>query len=111
MAGGFLSKEWLDGVDLVGGAERGDAAAGRPVHVRRVVSGGPDGEVVLEADVTAPVVPGGAAAGAELTLTTTHDVAAAMDGGDVVPAVAFMQGRLKAEGDMPTLYALLAATS
>jgi len=29
----------------------------------------------------------------------------------VTPAVAYMQGRLKAEGDMPTLYALLAATT
>lgn len=109
MSGGFLSKAWLDGVGLVGGGE-GDGAAGRPVHVRRVVSGGPGGEVVLEADVTGPAVPGGPGGPAELTLTTTHDVAAAIDGGDVVPAVAYMQGRLKAEGDMPTLYALLAAS-
>lgn len=111
MAVGFLSNEWLDGVDLVGAGEGDGDADGRPVHVRRVVSGGPDGEVVLEADVTGPALPGGSAGPATLTLTTTHDVAVAIDGGDVVAAVAFMQGRLKAEGDMPTLYALLAATS
>jgi hypothetical protein len=111
VAVGFLSKEWLDGVDLVGAGERGSGADGRRVHVRRVVSGGPDGEVVLEADVTGPALPGGPAEAATLTLTTTHDVATAIDGGEVAAAVAFMQGRLKAEGDMPTMYALLAATS
>jgi putative sterol carrier protein len=106
---GFLSKEWLDGADLVVGG------AGRPVTVRRVVTGGPEGDVTLEAEVSGPDVgapQGGsrtaAAVPAELTLTTTYDVALALDAGDVAPAVAYMQGRLKAEGDMPTLYAVLA---
>lgn len=108
---GFLSKEWLDGADLAAGG------AARPVTVRRVVTGGPEGDVTLEAEVSGPDAggaPGGspapsAAAPAELTLTTTYDVALALDAGDVAPAVAYMQGRLKAEGDMPTLYAVLAA--
>lgn len=106
MPAGFLSKEWLDGVDL------GAAGEGRTVRVRRLVTGGPDGDLTLDADVVGP--PGaatGAATGeATLTLTTTHEVAVALDAGEVAPAVAYMQGRLKAEGDMPTLYALLAAT-
>jgi len=97
---GFLSKEWLDGFDLTAGGP------GRPVQVRRVVTGGPDGDVTLDAEVSGPPGPGPGS----LTLTTTHDVAAALDAGDVAPAVAYMQGRLKAEGDMPTLYVVLAAT-
>lgn len=111
---GFLSKEWLDGADLASGG------AARPVTVRRVVTGGPEGDVTIEAEVSGPDAggaPGGsgtagaaaATAPAELTLTTTYDVALALDAGDVAPAVAYMQGRLKAEGDMPTLYAMLAA--
>lgn len=102
MPAGFLSKEWLDGVDL------GAAGEGRTVRVRRLVTGGPDGDLTLDADVAGP--PGAATGEATLTLTTTHEVAVALDAGEVAPAVAYMQGRLKAEGDMPTLYALLAAT-
>jgi hypothetical protein len=97
---GFLSKEWLDGFDLTSGGP------GRPVEVRRVVTGGPDGDVTLDAAVSGPPGPGSGS----LTLTTTHDVATALDAGEVAPAVAYMQGRLKAEGDMPTLYVVLAAT-
>jgi hypothetical protein len=105
VAAGFLSKEWLDGLDLAG------PGPGRPVQVRRVISDGPDGgEAVLEAAVSGPALAAtGGQAPAVLTLTTTHDVAAAMDSGELAPAVAYMQGRLKAEGDMPTLYALLAS--
>ncbi len=97
---GFLSKEWLDGFDLTSGGP------GRPVQLRRVVTGGPDGDIALDAEVSGPPGPGPGT----LTLTTTHDVAVDLDAGDVAPAVAYMQGRLKAEGDMQTLYALLAAT-
>ena len=118
---GFLSDEWLDGLDL--GAGRGDEKA-PAVRVRRLVTGGPEGDLTFESVVpgTDGSVPGGPGApgaelpgaelpGAELTLTTTYAVASELDVGDVTPAVAYMQGRLKAEGDMPTLYALLAATS
>jgi hypothetical protein len=103
---GFLNDGWLDGLDL--GAARAEEKA-PAVLVRRVVTGGPDGDVTLEAVV--PGTDGADGPGAELTLTTTHAVATELDAGDVSPAVAYMQGRLKAEGDMPTLYALLAATA
>jgi hypothetical protein len=113
---GFLSDEWLDGLDL--GAGRGDEKV-PAVRVRRLVTGGPEGDLTFESVVpgTDGSVPGGPGApgaelpGAELTLTTTYAVASELDVGDVTPAVAYMQGRLKAEGDMPTLYALLAATT
>jgi hypothetical protein len=106
--GGFLGKEWLAGLDL-----GGEGATG-PVLVRRVVTGGPDGDVTLDAELAGPSGAGPSAAAsatsAALTLTTTYDVALALDTGELAPAVAYMQGRLKAEGHMPTLYALLAAT-
>ena len=113
---GFLSDEWLDGLDL--GAGRGDEKA-PAVRVRRLVTGGPEGDLTFESVVPGidgsvpggPGAPGAELPGAELTLTTTYAVASELDVGDVTPAVAYMQGRLKAEGDMPTLYALLAATT
>jgi len=43
----------------------------------------------------------------ELTLTTTPDVWAKLVGGQLDPAVAYMQGRLKVAGDMAALYDLL----
>ena len=95
---GFLSKEWLDGFDLTSGGP------GRPVQVRRVVSGGARRRRDARRGGRGPPGPGPGS----LTLTTTHEVAAALDAGDVAPAVAYMQGRMKAEGDMPTLYAVLA---
>jgi hypothetical protein len=103
---GYLSPAWVDGLAL---------APARPVLVRRVVTGGPDGDVTFEttlaaagADVPAPGGDGGEPA---LTLTTPHDVAVRLDAGELAVPVAYMQGRLKAEGDMPTLYALLAAAA
>jgi hypothetical protein len=100
----FLSEEWLDELDL------GALAKDRPVRVRRVVTGGPGGDVTFEAVVGGPDGEGaGDGPPAALTLTTTHDVARAVTAGELPAAVAYMQGRLKAEGDMPTLYALLSA--
>jgi putative sterol carrier protein len=63
-----------------------------------IVSGGPDGEARFVVDA-----PGDGA----LTLTTTHAEWQRIVAGDLDPAVAYMQGRLKVSGDMATLLALL----
>jgi hypothetical protein len=108
---GYLSPGWVEGLAF--------AAPTPGVQVRRVVTGGPDGDVAFETavggppDATAAATAGGAGgedgAGPALTLTTTYDVAARLDAGELAVPVAYMQGKLKAEGDMRTLYALLAA--
>ena len=43
----------------------------------------------------------------ELVFTATPALFAALQAGEVSPAVAFMQGRLKTAGDIATLYDLL----
>jgi hypothetical protein len=104
----YLSAGWVDGLAWM--------APTPGVQVRRVVTGGPDGDVAFGSTVGgAPeaAAPGDGAAGdgPALTLTTTHDVALRLDAGELAVPVAYMQGKLKAEGDMPTLYALLAAAA
>ena len=104
---GYLSPDWVEALPLAGPTPG--------VQVRRVVTGGPDGDVAFESTVGAapeaatPVGDGAAGDGPALTLTTTHDVALRLDAGELAVPVAYMQGKLKAEGDMRTLYALLAA--
>ena len=106
---GYLGPGWVEGLEF--------AAPTPGVQVRRVVTGGPDGDVAFESAVGGPpdataATSGGAGeavAAPVLTLTTTHDVAARLDTGELAAPVAYMQGKLKAEGDMRTLYALLAA--
>ena len=43
----------------------------------------------------------------EITFTATPELFARLQSGELDPAVAFMQGRLKMSGDMATLYDLL----
>ena len=97
---GYLSPEWVDGLGL--------AAPTPGVAVRRIVTGGPDGDVTLESTLGEAGNDAGDG-GRALTLTTPHDVATRLDAGELAVPVAYMQGKLKAEGDMPTLYALLEA--
>ncbi|HLM62696.1 MAG TPA: hypothetical protein VK306_00225 [Acidimicrobiales bacterium] len=134
---GYLTPEWIDvrrrvlvaagGDAVVGpgaGATAGDggndgdadgAPVGRTARVRRVVTGAPGGDVAYDDLVVggrvvgSEPVGGGTMVTADLVLTSTYAVAVAIERGDVSPAVAYMQGRLKAEGDMGTLYAVLAA--
>ena len=64
------------------------------------ITGGPDGEVVID-------VPGGPA-DADLTLTAPQALARAIAAGEVDPNTAFMQGKLKVTGPTGPLLALLA---
>lgn len=86
--------------------------------VQHLVSGGPDGNVTYTTTyaegrpvaaelVAAPAK--GAASGDAVTLGLSYDDARRVAGGELELGVAFMQGRLKAEGDMKTIFALLRA--
>lgn len=111
----FLSQEWLDQqIVAAGEADTGDA--GDPeasLLVQNVVIGGPGGDVsfwvrvergrTVEASLGEVDKP-------DLTLTAAYEDAERQAAGEVEPSAAYMQGRLKAEGDMTKLFALLKST-
>jgi hypothetical protein len=108
----FLSPEWVERQrELLAGlpGEEGGAT----VRVQYVVPGGRDGDVAYHLAFEAGrVVDGGVGTDprAEVVLTTVREVATDIAAGDVEPAVAFMQGRLKTEGPTSRLLPLLALT-
>jgi hypothetical protein len=108
----YLSQEWLDRQrELLSDLGTGGAAcAGR---VQRVVTGGPSGDVthhyaLADGSVTDSRL--GDEPEADLTFTCPYEVALAIDTGELDASVAYMQGRLKATGNLPLLHALLLAT-
>lgn len=124
----LLSQEWLDaqcvgaeGGDAGGAAEAGDAgdagdAGSDPTAsaiVQHVVNGAPEGNVsywtrIDRGRVVEAVL--GEADKPDLTFTIAYDDAVRIDSGELELSAAYMQGRLKADGDMAKLLALLAAT-
>ena len=110
----FLSPEWLDRtLELLGKLPDGPAASAVSVRVQHVVTGAPGGEVTSHVtyETGRPVAAGlGPDPDAELILTAPHAVAAEIATGELEPAVAFMQGRLKTEGPTSKLTPLLALT-
>jgi hypothetical protein len=114
----FLSQEWFDQLvaEVGGDAGSGDADdAGSDVSmlVQNLVTGGPDGDVSfwtkIERGRTVEVGQGEVDK-PDLTLTAAYEDAERQAAGEVEPSAAYMQGRLKAEGDMTKLFALLKAT-
>jgi hypothetical protein len=115
----FLSQQWLDEQCASGVAatvEDVEGAATDPATsavVQHVVNGAPGGTVsywtrihhgqVVEAELGETDEP-------DLTVTVAYEDALRLDRGEMEPSVAYMQGRLKADGDMPKLFALLAAS-
>jgi hypothetical protein len=118
----FLSQEWLyelvadAGPDAGAGDAGEDTAAADPevsMLVQNLVTGGPDGDVSLwtriergrtvEAGVGTVDQP-------DLTLMAAYQDAERQAAGELEPSAAYMQGRLKAEGDMTKLFALLRST-
>jgi SCP-2 sterol transfer family len=118
----FLSQEWFDQLvadaaatagDTGGDADSGDPGQDVSMLVQNLVTGGPDGDVsfwtkiergrtveVGQGDVDKP----------DLTLIAAYEDAERQAAGEVEPSAAYMQGRLKAEGDMTKLFALLKGT-
>jgi putative sterol carrier protein len=108
----WLSQEWLD--------EQRKLAASQPerpgasARMQYVITGGPDGEVkyfwVLE-DGRLAEDELGELDDAELTLTLSYDDAQKVQKGEIDENTAFMQGRIKVEGNMAKLMALMPITS
>jgi hypothetical protein len=108
----YLSQEWLDeGRKLAEGQPERPGASAR---MQYVVSGGPDGDVkyywVLEdgklVDSQLGEIPD-----AEITMKLTYDDSVKIQKGELDPNAAFMQGRLKADGNMGKLMQLMPLTN
>lgn len=117
----FLSQEWLDQlVAEAGGDADSDAGVGTgtgdpevSVLVQNLVTGGPDGDVSfwtrIERGRTVEAALG-TVDKPDLTLMAAYADAERQAAGEIEPSAAYMQGRLKAEGDMTKLFALLKAS-
>lgn len=105
----FLSQAWTAAASDPTAAAM--AAAGRPIRVQHVLTGGPDGEVrlgsVVDAAGSVETVAGDVAE-PDVTLTLAVADALTILRGDVSPNVAYMRGRLKAAGHTGRLLELLA---
>ena len=108
----WLTQEWLD--------EQRRLAADQPerpgatARMQYVITGGPDGDIryywVLE-DGRLLESARGDLEDKELTLTQSYDDALAIQKGELDEQNAFMQGRIRVEGNMAKLMALLPITS
>lgn len=108
----WLTQEWLDEQTKL--AESQPERPGATARMQYRVTGGPDGEVayywVLE-DGKLIENKLGALDDAELTLTLTYDDAKKVQQGEIDENTAFMQGRIKVEGNMAKLMSLMPITS
>ena len=108
----YLSQEWMDqGMKLAEGQpERPGASA----KMQYVVTGGPEGDIkyywvlengkLLESKV-------GELPDADFTMTLTYDDSVKVQKGELDANAAFMQGRMKAAGNMGTFMQLLPITN
>ena len=108
----WLTQEWLD--------ENTRLAKGQPVRdgatakIQYVITGGPDGDVryywiVVDGQLVENRL--GTLEDAEVTLLEDHDDAKQMQTGELDANTAFMQGRIKVEGDVAKLLSLLPITT
>ena len=108
----WLTQEWMDvQTDL---AKNQPERPGASARMQYVLTGGPDGDVkfywvledgrILENQL-------GTLDDAELTLTQSYEDAMKVQKGELDAQAAFMQGRVKVEGNMAKLMALLPITS
>ncbi|HVB06145.1 MAG TPA: SCP2 sterol-binding domain-containing protein [Acidimicrobiales bacterium] len=107
----WLTQEWLDESKrlAVGQPERPGASA----RLQYVITGGPEGDinyywVVEDGKLVENKL--GTLEDAEVTLTETIDDALAMQKGELDANAAFMQGKIKVDGDVAKLLALLPIT-
>lgn len=107
----YLTQEWLDTQRKI--AQEFPERPGATAHLQYIVTGGPDGEVryywvvengkVLEDQL-------GEDPDAEVTMTITWDDSMKMQKGELDETAAFMQGRLKVQGNMGKLMSLMPLT-
>lgn len=108
----WLTQEWLDEQTRLSAdqPERPGASA----RMQYVITGGPEGDIrfywVLQ-DGKLVENSLGTLPDAELTLTQSYEDARKIQAGELDAQAAFMQGRVKVEGNMAKLMALLPITS
>ncbi|MHB1782933.1 MAG: SCP2 sterol-binding domain-containing protein [Acidimicrobiales bacterium] len=108
----WLTQEWLD--ESLRLADGQPERPGSSARLQYVVTDGPDGDVryywiVVDGRLTENRL--GELAGAEVTLTQTYDDAMAVQRGELDATAAFMQGRIKVDGDVAKLMTLLPITT
>ena len=108
----YLTQEWLDEFrDL---AQDQPTRPGATVKIQYKATGGPDGDVdyywslhegkIIEANL-------GTIPDADFTMTSAYDDAAKVQRGELDATAAFMQGKLKATGNMGKMMSLLPITT
>ncbi len=107
----YLTQEWLDTQREI--AQEFPERPGATAHLQYLVTDGPDGEIryywvvengkILEDQL-------GEDADAEVTMTITYDDSTKMQKGELDETAAFMQGRLKVQGNMGKLMSLMPLT-
>jgi putative sterol carrier protein len=107
----WLTQEWLDESTRL--AEGQPVREGASARLQYVITGGPSGDI----NYYWVVVDGllrenrlGVLPDAEATLTETIDDAMSMQKGELDANAAFMQGKIKVDGDVAKLLALLPIT-
>ena len=108
----WLTQEWLDESKKL--AEDQPERPGASARMQYVITGGPDGDVkyywvlengkLLESKV-------GDLDDPEITLTQTYEDARKIQQGELDANAAFMQGRIKVDGNMAKLMALMPITN
>lgn len=107
----WLTQEWLD-ESLALAADQPEIP-GATAAIQYVVTDGPDGDisyywVVEDGHLRENRL--GVLDGAEVTLTETYEDALAMQKGELDMNAAFLQGRVKVDGDVAKLMSLLPIT-
>jgi predicted lipid carrier protein YhbT len=108
----WLTQEWLDETRKM--ADSQPERPGASARMQYVVTGGPEGDIryywvlengkLLESQV-------GDLPDAEVTMTQTYEDAQKIQKGELDPNAAFMQGRIKVQGNMAKLMALMPLTN
>ena len=108
----WMTQEWMDAQTKL--AEDQPERPGATARMQYVITGAPDGDIkyywVLE-DGHLKENRLGTLDDAELTLTQSYEDAVKIQKGELDEQAAFMQGRIKVEGNMAKLMALLPITS
>jgi len=108
----WMTQEWMDAQTEL--AKDQPERPGATARMQYVVTGGPEGDIryywVLE-DGHLKENALGTLDDAELTLTQSYEDALRIQKGELDEQAAFMQGRIKVEGNMAKLMALLPITS
>lgn len=108
----WMTQEWMDEQTRL--AQDQPERPGATARMQYVITGGPDGDIkyywVLE-DGHIKENRLGVLDDAELTLTQSYEDALKIQKGELDEQAAFMQGRVKVEGNMAKLMSLLPITS